>query len=122
MKRLLILGTFLITASLLVGGLYFPNAAPMWLASTSEGFAVIRGGILILLGALLWIEPPRPLYLRIVTGATAVALMATVLWMTAVYMLQPIDTVVLVEVAIVFGIEALEGAALTTAASKRTVA
>ena len=108
MKFVVIAGTFLITASLLIGGLYYPDSPLMWLASTTISFAVIRGIILALLGVLLVVRPPRPLYLRALIGAVAAALGATVVWLTATYMIQPIDTVVFIEVAIVFGIEALE--------------
>lgn len=108
MKYVVIAGTFLITASLLIGGVYYPNSPLMWLASTSTSFAVIRGAILVLLGALLVVRPPRPLYLRAIIGAAATALLVSALWFTTTYMIQPIDTVVFVEVAIVFGIEALE--------------
>lgn len=109
MKRVVIVGTFLITASLLVGGLYYPDSPLMWLASTSTGFAVLRSAALIWLAVLLVTHPPRPFYLRALLGAGAVGLLATVIWLTKTYVMQPIDTVVFVEIAIISGIEALEG-------------
>lgn len=108
MKYVVIAGTFLITASLLIGGLYYPNSPLMWLASTTTSFAVIRGAILVLLGVLLIVRPPRPVYVRAIIGAAATALLVSAVWFTATYMIQPIDTVVFIEVAIIFGIEALE--------------
>lgn len=121
MKQVVIVGTFLITASLLVGGLYYPDSPMMWLASTSTGFAIIRAAVLVLLGTLLWVEPPRPFYIRAIIGGAAAALLVTVIWLTQNYTLEPIDTVVFIEVAIVFGIEALEAGLPRRAAPRRGV-
>lgn len=109
MKRVVIVGTFLITASLLVGGLYYPDSPLMWLASTSTGFAVLRAIALVWLAVLLVTHPPRPAYLRMLLGAGAVGLLGASLWLTKTYVMQPIDTVVFIELAIISGIEALEG-------------
>lgn len=108
MKKLLIVGTMLLVSALFIGTLYFPNAPLMWLAGTSIGYEVLRGVAIVLLGTLLFSNPPRALYIRYTIGASAAVLGIATTVLAVTYAIQLIDTIVFMEVAVIFGIEALE--------------
>lgn len=121
MKKITIVGTLLITASLFVGGIYFPDAPLMWLASTSIWFELLRAAMMAALVTLLIVEPPRPKTLRYAIGGIAAGLFAITIALSQYYIIQPIDTMVLIEVALVLGIEALEDLPHRAATRKRII-
>jgi len=108
MKETLIIGTMLFTAVLLFGGIYFPNSPLMWLASTSLWFEIIRAGLIVMLGILLFSKPPRALYLRCAFGAIALVLGIVTVMFLVTYKINLIDAVVFIEIAVIFCLEALE--------------
>lgn len=108
MKKSLILGTILLTSALLIGGVYFPNYPLMWLAGTSMSFEVVRAVLIVLLGILLFSNPPRALMFRYLIGGMAVSLIVVIGILTATYKINVIDIIVFSEIAVIFGIEALE--------------
>lgn len=108
MKKTLIVGTILLTASLLIGGVYHPNFPLMWLAGTSIEIQAIRAGLIVILGVLLFSNPPRMLYFRFAIAAVAAVLSIATVELLVTYQINLIDAVVFMEIAVIFGIEALE--------------
>lgn len=108
MKKTLIVGTILLTTTLLVSGTYFPNSPIMWLAGASLGFEIIRAGLIIILAILLFSHPPRALYFRYTIGAIALALCIATVALAVDYKINLFDMIIFIETAIIFGIEALE--------------
>lgn len=108
MKRLLIAGTIILTTALLLGGIYYPDDPFMWLASTSTNFEVIRAGLIALLAVLFFADPPRAIFFRVILAACASVLVIGTLWMLSTYTMYLIDAIMFVEIAIIFGVEALE--------------
>jgi len=108
MRKMLIVGTILLMITLLLGGVYFPDFPLMWLAGTSLGFEITRAGLVAVLGILLFSNPPRALYFRYAVGAIALGLAITTIALTMTYEINAIDTMAFMEIAVIFGIEALE--------------
>lgn len=108
MKKLLIVGTIILTTALLVSGVYFPNYPLMWLASTSTGYEVVRAGLIAVLTVLLVSNPPRAVHFRIFLAVCAGVLGISTLGLLLSYNMNLIDAVVFMEIAIIFAIEALE--------------
>ncbi|MBL8160287.1 hypothetical protein JNJ66_07585 [Candidatus Saccharibacteria bacterium] len=109
MKQLMILLTLVITAAMLISGVFFPDSPLMWLGSTAPEYAGLRGGIIAMLIVLLCTKPPRALWLRSLLLAVAVALAGASLVQAMNYQLQLFDAALFIEVAIILAIEALEG-------------
>lgn len=108
MKKTLIIATILLTTALLIGGIYYPNAYLMWFAGTSTAFAVVRAGLIVILGILLFSNPPRAHYFRYGLAFVAVVLGIVTVACVMSYKLSGLDASVFIETAIIFGIEALE--------------
>lgn len=111
MKKTLIGATILLTAALLLGGIYYPNSPLMWLAGTSIIYAVLRAILIIILGVLLFSNPPRAYLFRYGIGLVAVVLGVATAVCALTYKINIVDAVVFIEIAIIFGIEALEAPA-----------
>lgn len=108
MKKSLIVGTILLTASLLVGGIWFPNIPLMWLAGTSLDFTIVRIASIAILAVLLFSNPPRALYVRYIIGASGVLLAALTVGFLLTFHINLVDAIVFGEIATILGIEALE--------------
>ncbi len=114
----------LFTTLLFIGGLYFPNDPVMWIASTTTQYESLRGVLIALLLVLLFSHPPRALLFRWFIGALAAGLLLATISSLLSYSMKLLDAVVFVEIAIIFGIEALEEKtvhlpAVTTKAKKK---
>jgi len=108
MSKLYLSFAFICLGILLVFGLAAPDSPVMWLASTSTTFAAIRTVLMIILIWLIVTEPPRNVYLRLLTGAASGLL---VIWgLNAFYsnQLQLVDFLSLMPAAIAAGIDVLE--------------
>jgi hypothetical protein len=108
MKKTIISGTIILIAALFIGGVYFPNYPLMWMASTSILYEVIRLGLIASLTVLLFSNPPRAVYFRIFLASVAAVLGVSTIVMMFNYDMNLIDAIAFMEIAIIFGIEALE--------------
>lgn len=111
--KFLIASTLVFVSALLIGGIYFPGSFAMYLASTAMTFTVLRAVVAVLLIGLLFTNPPRSLALRSIVGFTSVFLFVMNAYLVMNFQMFLLDAVVFLQVAILFGIEALE--------SRRTV-
>ena len=108
MKKILILATISILLSLLLLGIFSPMSYPMLFAATTQNYVLIRAGLIILLLSLLVYKPPREPIIR-----SGLALVGTMLWFASMsilvsYEMKVLDSLVLLETAILLYIEAAE--------------
>jgi hypothetical protein len=108
MKKIIVFGTILLIVALLTGGLYFPDYPLMWMASTSTQSEVIRLGLIAILTVLLFSNPPRAAYFRLLLAIGAVILGIITIFMVFNYQMNLIDALVFIEVAVILSVEALE--------------
>jgi hypothetical protein len=108
MQKLLIVGSTIMAAILLVGGLYFPNEFIMWMASTSLTFAVTRGVIILALLGLLFTHPPRKVWFRMLLAIAAVSQISWALAEINSGSIHILDAMLLLNTGIIFAIAALE--------------
>jgi hypothetical protein len=108
MQKLLIVGSTIMAAILLVGGLYFPNEFIMWMASTSLTFAVTRGVIILALLGLLFTHPPRKAWFRMFLAILAVGQISWALAEINSASIHILDAMLLLNTGIIFAIAALE--------------
>lgn len=93
----------------LVGGSYiFPQDTIMWFASVSDGYNMARIGFGLLLLTLLVTTPPRHLIIRLALASTAVGLGAWTLSEISAYHMLLLDSVLYIELSLVFAVAALE--------------
>ena len=122
MKKILILATISILLSLLLLGIFSPMSYPMLFAATTQNYVLIRAGLIILLLSLLVYKPPREPIIR-----SGLALVGTMLWFASMsilvsYEMKVLDSLVLLETAILLYIEAAEiSVAARPEGEKRTV-
>lgn len=107
-KRLLIIVTVFLVGIMLFDSLYYKDAPLMWLASTSLDYAYMRTVLVIVLISLFVSSPPRSQHFRLFLGSFALALFGSTLWLSLSYAIDLLDTVIFIEVAIIFMLEALE--------------
>jgi hypothetical protein len=108
---------FVCLGILLVASLVAPGSSIMWLASTSKVFAVIRAGLMIILLWLLITDPPRNVYLRVVTGTASILLVSWALNAFFSNQLQLVDFLSLVPAGIAAGLDVLESSQLADEAA-----
>lgn len=108
MKRTLIAGTIALLAVVLLGSMFFTNEFTAALMVSSFGLQLVRVGLIIILAALLIWSPPRSLEFRIILGGVAAGLFLAGGVMLFDYRLGFIDSIIFIEVAIIFALEALE--------------
>ncbi len=106
--KFLIASTFIFVTALLVGGLYYPGSFAMNLADTTTTFAALRAVVAVLLVGLLITNPPRSIVLRSIIGVTSLLLVSISTYLVMNFQMYVLDAVVFLQVAIIFGIEALE--------------
>jgi hypothetical protein len=93
---------------LLVGTYAFPTNPVMWLAGTTLTYTIFRIITAVALVAVLFTNPPRKWYMRTFMGIVAVALASAGIAIGAADSVQVLDMVLFLELAVAFGIEALE--------------
>lgn len=108
MKKAIIFGTIVLTAVLLVSGLWYPNYPLMWLASSSINYEIIRAGLIVVLAILFFSNPPRAIFFRVFLAICALGLGVSTITMLGTYEMNLIDAIVFMEIAIIFALEALE--------------
>ena len=108
MGKAMLLLSLLGTAILFSFGLTDPNSPVVWLASTSQGFAILRIGMMLALAALLVTHPPRNIYLRIVTGIFVTTLAGWSLVATYNNQMKLLDSLSILQFCISAGIIVLE--------------
>lgn len=108
MEKVILAMSFILLLILLVFGLFAPSSPIMWLASTSDNFALLRLGLMATLAVLLVTNPPRHLILRVVVGLASVGMAAWALYMTYANHMAFLDTMVILEVCIAAGLIILE--------------
>lgn len=100
--------TLVFVTTLLVGGLMYPESLLMAFAGVGVTFTVLRIVMIALLVGLLLTNPPRPHMFRTMLGVWAVALAVTAGQLLMNYQIHMLDAILFIEVAIIFGAEALE--------------
>lgn len=116
MRNLLILGTFGITLSLLIAGIWYPNSELMWLASSDALVNALRGVTLLALFSLIVTTPPRSLVMRAFLLGLSASIMLFTVGMLYSFELQIVDAIVATIVAIILAIEGVEYDAEVSAA------
>lgn len=106
--KFLITTTLVFVSALFIGGVYYPESFAMILADTTMSFAILRAILCILLIILLVTNPPRSLAIRTAVGTSALFLVVVTLQLLLNFQMHLLDAVVFMQVAIIFGIEALE--------------
>lgn len=107
-NRLLIGATLGLVVAMLLSAVLGPDAVLSQLMDTSTAYQTIRGGIALLLIGLLVTYAPRSNVFRLMLGVWALALATTALQLLFTYQMNILDAIVFAELAIIFGIEALE--------------
>lgn len=107
-NRLLISATLLLIVVMSLGAAVYSDTFLSQLVETSVAYQIIRAGIVVLLIGLLVTYAPRSAVFRLTLGVWALALAATALQLLFTYQMNFLDAVVFTELAIIFGIEALE--------------
>ena len=107
-NRFLIATTLLLIVAMSLVAIVYPDTFLTQLVETSVAYHVIRAGIGVLLIGLLITYAPRSLVFRLTLGVWALALATTALQLLFTYQMNVLDAVVFTELAIIFGIEALE--------------
>lgn len=107
-SKMLIGWTLVFVSVLLIGGLYYPQSLLMAFAGTGTAYLVVRVAVMLLLIGLLVTNPPRSHLFRTMLGVWAVALSVLAAQLLLTYQLHLLDAIVFIEVAIIFGVEALE--------------
>ena len=100
--------TLVFVTTLLVGGLMYPESLLMAFAGVGVTFTVLRIVMIALLVGLLLTNPPRSHMFRTMLGVWAVALAVTAGQLLMNYQIHMLDAILFIEVAIIFGAEALE--------------
>jgi hypothetical protein len=95
-------------AILFTFGLLAPNNAIMWMASTSENFAFLRFGLMIMLGTLMITSPPRNIYLRSLIGSVSLFITAWTLGATYNNQMKLLDSMALLQTSISSALLVLE--------------
>lgn len=116
-SKLMIGLTLVLVGILLIGGIYYPGSLMMAFAGTSTAYLVLRIVIMALLIGLLVTNPPRSRLFRTMLAVWAVALAVLAGQLLLSYQIFLLDAIVYIEVAIIFGTEALE--AKTAAETKK---
>lgn len=107
-KKLIIAATMVLIATFLFGTIYKPDTPLMLFAGDGVIFTVIRSILLVMLGVLLFTNPPRRLWVRHVLGAAAIVTLTMATTMVLHYMLPIADAMIMVQASVILGIEALE--------------
>ncbi len=106
--KFLIATTLVLVSALLIGGFYYPNSLVMYLVDTSPILTGLKIAVAVLLFSLLVTNPPRSRALRTTVGGTSVFLFIMTAYLMLTFQMFVLDAVVFLQVAILFGIEALE--------------
>lgn len=107
-KKLLIIATTFLVCAMLFDGLYQKDAPLMWLASTTINYAYMRMALIVVLIMLLVTRPPRASYFRSFLAGFSSALFISTILLSHWYVIELLDAIVFLEVAIICMIEALE--------------
>lgn len=108
MSKLILFLSMIGLCTLFTLGLLAPDNSVMWLASTSLNFAILRAVLIITLLTLLVTNPPRNVYMRIFIGIISTFLVVWVLNATFNNQMKLVDTLSLLPVSIVAGLDILE--------------
>lgn len=108
MSKLIVFLSLIGLSILFTLGLIAPDSSVMWLASTSTNFALLRAVLMFVLLVLLLTNPPRNVYMRVMIGMFSLALMAWSLDSTYNNHMKLVDTLSLLPVSIVAGLDILE--------------
>jgi hypothetical protein len=107
-NKFLTSAALLMFTALLIGSLYIPDNAVMWLANTEVWMNVVRIIIIIALVAALFSNPPRSHAFRKVTGILSIILI-TIAWQQLnSYSLAVLDALSFMQAAVILGLVALE--------------
>jgi hypothetical protein len=108
MEKTVYAGGALIAAALIAGSIFIPTSFVMVLASTSLAANIARGIIIALMLGLILTNPPRSHAFRAALAAASVGFLYYA-WQHAVSgTIQLADSVLFLQAAIAFAIEALE--------------
>lgn len=108
MSKVVLFFSIVSLSVLLFFGLVDPNSPVVWMASTSDSFAILRGALIIILIGLVVTNPPRNFYLRTFVGIVSVGLATWALNATYNNQMSFLDTLALLQFSISAGLAALE--------------
>ncbi len=108
MDRTVYVGAIASCLFLMIGSVFFPNGAGMWLASSSLSMNITRIILVLLFFGLMTTAPPRTRVFRMVLGVTSLGLVAWAINWALSGTMNLIDSVVFLEAAAVFGLAATE--------------
>jgi hypothetical protein len=108
MKKILIGLTACLLVALLIATWLDPMSPLLWVASSSMWFTVMRIAMLGVLLLLLFTNPPRKLWLRLISMGLGVVMTVGSVLLVTQYQLNFLDAVVMLEVGVICLIEALE--------------
>lgn len=108
MKKLIIITTIAFLATTTIATLTSHDVLLQAFAGDSALLQLVRVAAIGLLVSFLFIEPPRSLQFRVFIALSAVALGLGAGALALRNYMAPLDAVLLIEVAVIFAIEALE--------------
>jgi hypothetical protein len=110
MNKLILFLSFLSLGILVVLSVYAPESAALWLASTAQGYNILRICIMAVLAILLVTTPPRSTLSRAAFGVFAMTLGLWSLSSTYANQMQILDGASLLTASIAIIVEVLERA------------
>lgn len=121
MKRFIIAGTIALLAAITVGTTLWHDTLLQAFASSDLLLQGVRVALIGLLVGLLLTSPPRSIEFRIVLAAMSIVLGLGALSTLLQYSLPLLDSLVFIEIAIIFAIEAIEAPEAVRTAVKKAV-
>lgn len=111
MKRILIAGTATFLLAIMIGTAVAQDNLVQAFASSEPVLQVIRLLLIGLLASLFFTSPPRNIYFRLILGVCSVFLAVGSIAMLVDYYMLVLDTLIFIEIAIIFVINAIESPA-----------
>lgn len=108
MKRIIVIGTATLLLATIIGTAVAQDSLVQVFASSEVALQVIRLLLIGLLVSLFLTSPPRSIYFRSILGVCSVFLATGVVTMLAKNYMLLLDTIVFIEIAIIFAIDAIE--------------
>lgn len=108
MNRVIVWSAFFASLLLLLGSLFVPDSAIMWLASTSRDMNIVRFCLMALMLLVLLSQPPRSLAARNLLGVSAILFASIALVHLMNGSVKVMDPLVFLMASVVLALEALE--------------
>lgn len=119
MKQLLIVGTILLLAAMMIGAQFTGDNLLSVVWSSAIEYQVVRFILIAMLLGLLFSTPPRSARFRTVLAIVSAALLGGSAVLLLNYQMYALDAVVFIEIAIILAIEAIESPAYVRLSAKK---